>query len=115
MELFSFSTLAAAVSTSPLFVELIGLPSRSRLIPMTSFMSSSSQSFPFVFAVLFQMSFHDPVIGPSSFLFQKMPVVQIAYGTEYFAPASYQGFWNGLATYFRLGIFDSSSGSRYFA
>src|ERR1700712_3827309 len=108
MELFSFSTLAAAVSTSPLFVELIGLPSRSRLIPMTSFLSSSSQSFPFVFDVLFPMSFPQPVIGPSSFLFQKMPVVQIAYGTENFAPASYQGSWKGFATYLRFGIFDSS-------
>ena len=45
---------------------------------MTSFMSSSSQSFPLVLAVLFQRSFHEPVIGPRAFLFQKMPVVQIA-------------------------------------
>ena len=33
----------------------------------------------------------------------------------YFAPASYQGFWNGFATYFMFGIAESSSGSRYLA
>ena len=44
-----------------------------------------------------------------------MPVVQMAYGTECFAPASYQGLWKASLTWSQFVSFEWSSGARKLA
>ena len=60
-------------------------------------------------------SFHEPVMPCTLSVRQAMPVVQIAYGTVYLAPASYHGLWKAELTCDQFGSFAWSSGARKFA